>query len=112
MRRIAAIVAVSVFVAWAGAASFAQQSLESSPAQIVVESQQALDRGDVKTAQRLVQEGLSRFPDQESLRIQLARVYIYQRSDAQATDLLKSVLRSNPASRDARLELAHLYGYR
>ena len=111
MKSVKAIAGLLVFLLPAKSALFAQALPDSAPAQIIAQSQQALDQGDAKAAQQLVQEGLTRFPNDESLQVQLARIYIYQRLDPEATDLLMSVLRADPNSREAKLELAHLYGY-
>lgn len=81
------------------------------PAQIVVRSQQALIQHNEKEALRLVLDGLSAFPDSDELQLQLARVFIYQKHDAQAIQKINAVLRRNPSSRNARIELAQLYGY-
>lgn len=81
------------------------------PSQIVVRSQQALIQHNEKEALRLVLNGLSAFPDNEELQLQLARVLIYQKHDAQAIEKINAVLRRNPSSRNARIELAEVYGY-
>ena len=111
MRSIAAVATALLFLQ-TGVALFAQQPQEAGPSQIIVQSRMSLEQHDVKKAQSLVQEGLRRFPNDASLQVQLARVYIYERHDAQAIDLLNAVLRADPRSRDAKLELAHIYGYR
>ena len=79
---------------------------------IAAQSQQALDQGDARKALSLIQEGLARFPGDESLQTQLARVYAYQKHDHEAMALLSSVLRGNPASRSAKLASAQILGYR
>ncbi len=89
-----------------------QQPEQAQPSQIAAQSQQALDQRDAKEAQRLVLEGLMAFPDNEELELQLARIFIYQKHDAHAITKINAVLRHNPASRSARIELAQVYGYR
>jgi tetratricopeptide (TPR) repeat protein len=90
----------------------AQQPSSPPPAQIVAESQQALTQRNSKEALRLVLEGLVAFPDNEELELQLARIFVYQKHDAQAIEKINAVLRRNPDSRNARLQLAQVYGYR
>jgi tetratricopeptide (TPR) repeat protein len=60
----------------------------------------------------LLKEGLARFPGDDALQIQLARIYAYQHRDRQALGLLNAALLRNPDNREAKLELAHVYGYR
>jgi len=42
----------------------------------------------------------------------LARIYVEQKHDRQAIGLLNSILLANSASRNAKLELAQIFGYR
>lgn|GEM_PF-575300 len=84
---------------------------QSDVAQIVIQSQQALDLHDGKKAASLLQDALVRFPNNEDLQIQQARVYVYEKKDKQAISLLHAVLLTNPNSRNARLLLAQIYGY-
>ena len=90
----------------------AVQSPASEVEQIVVQSQQALDQHDAKKATALVEEGLGRFPNHEALQVQRARIHVYQKQDKQAISLLHAVLLANPGSRNAKLLLAQIYGYR
>jgi tetratricopeptide (TPR) repeat protein len=90
----------------------AQQPILNQPVHIVARSQQALTEHNPKEALRLVLEGLVAFPDSDALELQLARVFIYQKHDAQAIEKINAVLRRNPDSRDSHLLLAQVYGYR
>lgn len=81
------------------------------PSQIVVRSQQALFQHNDKEALRLALDGLAAFPDNEDLQLQLARIFIYQKRDRQAIEKINAVLRHNHSSRNARIELAQVYGY-
>jgi len=92
-------------------ASGAQQ-LEQEVAQIVAQSQEALTNRNEQQALALIKAGLERFPDNEELKIQLARVYVQQKHDHQAMGLLNGILLANPSSRNARLALAQVFGYR
>lgn len=92
--------------------SIAQQPAPSQPSIIVVQSQQALTDHNPKEALRLVLDGLVAFPDNDELELQLARVFVYEKHDAQAIGRINSVLGRNPSNRDARLALAQVYGYR
>lgn len=91
---------------------FAQQTSEQEIWKIVAQSQEALNQHDEHTALSLIQAGLSRFPNDESLQIQLARIYVEQKRDQQAIGLLNGILLANPDNRNARLELAEIFGYR
>ena len=110
MRSIAALAGVLLFLVSASP-SFGQPT-DSNTLEIVNQSRQALDQNDAKKAKSLVEEGLTRFPNDEALQLQLARVYVYEKHDGQAIGLLNAVLRNNPSSRDARLQLAQIFGYR
>lgn len=90
---------------------FAQQAHEQEVLQIVAQSQQALAQHDEKTALSLIRDGLVRFPNDENLQIQLARIYVEQKHDRQAIGLLNAILLANPASRSAKVELALIFGY-
>jgi Tfp pilus assembly protein PilF len=91
---------------------YEQQPREQEVAKIVALSQEALDAHNEQQALTLIKDGLVRFPDDESLKIQLARIYVEQKHDRQAMGLLNGILLANPASRNAKLTLAQLYGYR
>jgi tetratricopeptide (TPR) repeat protein len=91
---------------------FSQQMPEQEIAQIVAQSQQALSEHNEQKALSLIQQGLIKFPNQEELQIQLARIYVEQKRDRQAIGLLHSILLANSSSRNAKLELAQIFGYR
>ena len=108
---------VSALLAFAGTQLFSQQpvsplSHEQEVAQLVAQSQESLSDHNEQKALSLIQEGLIKFPNDEELRIQLARIYVEQKRDRQAIGLLNSILMANPASRNAKLELAQIFGYR
>lgn len=90
----------------------AQQPAPSQPSQIVVQSQQALTDHNPKEALRLILDGLVAFPDNDEMELQLARVFVYEKHDAQAIAKINSILGRNPSNRDAKLALAQVYGYR
>src|SRR5260370_23321435 len=102
---------VLVFLAGAGAALLAQEH-SPAPSQIVVQCEEALQQHDHKKALSLVQDGLKRFPDDEDLKIELARVYVHEQRDPEAIAALNAVLHRNSSSRNAKLQLAQIYGYR
>ena len=89
-----------------------QQTAEQEIARIVAQSQQALSEHNEQKALSLIQQGLIKFPNQEELQIQLARTYVEQKRDRQAIGLLNSILLANNSSRNAKLELAQIFGYR
>src|ERR1041385_4148753 len=90
----------------------AQQTPEQEIAQMVAQSQEALSEPNEQKALSLIQQGLIKFPNQEELQIQLARIYVEQKKDRQAIGLLNSILLANASSRNAKLELAQIFGYR
>ncbi len=106
MRRLATFVAMAL-VCLLPATAPGQEVLS-----IVAQSQDALNQHDERKALTLIQEGLARFPGDESLKIQLARIYVEQKRDRQALGLLNGLLLENPSSRNAKLALAQVYGYR
>jgi len=112
MKRIATFFAM--LLVFLPIALFAQQPAlqQQEVAQIVAQSQEALNEHNEQKALTLIKDGLVRFPDNEDLKIQLARVYVEQKQDRQAMGLLNSILLANPSSRNAKLALAQLYGYR
>jgi len=103
---------VSILLALASTQLFSQTSHDQEVSQIVAQSQESLQDHNEQKALSLIQEGLIKFPNDEELRIQLARIYVEQKSDRQAIGLLNSILLANPASRNAKLELAQIFGYR
>ncbi|HYX52729.1 MAG TPA: tetratricopeptide repeat protein [Candidatus Limnocylindrales bacterium] len=82
------------------------------PAQIVTQSEQMLDARAPQQALNVVQDALRRFPDNEDLELELARIYAYQKQDKLAMQAVQSVLQKHPDSREGKLVLAQLYGYR
>src|SRR6185437_1469766 len=79
----------------------AQQPAPSQPSQIVAQSREALTDHNPKQAL-----GLVAFPDNEELELQLARVFAYERQDAQAIAKINNILGRSPSNRDAKLALA------
>ena len=102
----------SVLLALASTPLFSQTAHDQEVSQIVAQSQESLQDHNEPKALSLIQEGLIKFPNDEELRIQLARIYVEQKRDRQAIGLLNSILMANPASRNAKLELAQIFGYR
>src|SRR6266478_4972079 len=94
------------------ALTVAGQTPPPEVAGIIARSQEALDRNDDQQALSLIQSGFGRFPNDENLRVQMARIYVYQKHDRQAIGLMNAILLANPSSRNAKLELAEIFGYR
>jgi tetratricopeptide (TPR) repeat protein len=103
---------VSILLALASTQLFSQTPRDQEVSQIVAQSQASLQEHNEQKALSLIQEGLIKFPNDEELRIQLARIYVEQKRDHQAIGLLNSILLANPDSRNAKLELAQIFGYR
>lgn len=111
-RRIAIFVIVALACLFVKMPAFSEQAPEQEVLKIVAQSQEALNQHDDQKALGLIRDGLVRFPDDEELKIQLARIYVEQKHDHQAIGLLNSVLIKNPSSRNAKLALAQIFGYR
>jgi tetratricopeptide (TPR) repeat protein len=90
----------------------AQETPDQEVSQLVSQSHAALAQHDEQKALSIVHDGLVRFPNDENLRIQLARIYVEQKRDQQALGLLNAILLANPSNRNAKLELAEIFGYR
>ena len=91
---------------------FTQKTNDQEISQLVAQSQEALGQHDEQKALSLIRDGLVRFPNDEALQVQLARVYVEQKHDQQAIGLLNAILLANPTNRNAKLELAQIFGYR
>lgn len=87
------------------------QQTEPSTAEVVARSQEALDQGDPSRAFALLAKALSSYPEDEQLRLQQARILVYQHRDSQAIAIASGILRSHRADRDSKLLLAQIYGY-
>lgn len=91
---------------------FGQQvDRDTSSAYAIAQSQSALEIGDFKKALAVIQEALKSLPEDGMLRLQLARIYVYQHRDKQALLVLEDVVRKDPSNRKAALELAQTLGY-
>lgn len=113
MQRPAIFVRIAAaLLALASTHLFSQEMHDQETSQIVAQSQQALSEYNEQKALSLIQDGLVRFPNDDELRIQLARIYVEQKRDRQALGLLNAILLANPSSRNAKLELAQIFGYR
>src|SRR5262245_52896128 len=111
-RKWIASTAIALTLLTTSLAALLGQQAPKPSAQTVAQSQEALEQNDHAKALRLIQDALTRFPNDEDLRLQLARIHVYQGHDVQALDLIKTILAENPTSRGAKLELAQVYGYR
>ena len=112
VRHFAAFVVMALACLFGRIPAFAQQAPEQEVLKIVAQSQEALNQHDEQKALTLIRDGLARFPEDEDLIIQWARIYVAQKKDREAIGLLNSVLLKNPDSRNAKLALAQVFGYR
>jgi thioredoxin-like negative regulator of GroEL len=83
----------------------------ASVEQSINEAQVALRHRHYSQASRILQDALTRFPGNAQLRLELGRVYVYQRQDTRATEIFRSILRDDPSNREAKLELARVLSY-
>ena len=77
----------------------------------ISEAQVALRHRHYSQASRTLQDALARFPGNAQLRLELGRVYVYQRQDARAMEIFHAILREDASNREARLELARVLSY-
>ncbi len=83
----------------------------ASVEQSVREAQVALRHRHYSQASRTLQDALARFPGNAHLRLELGRVYAYQRQDARAKEIFRAILQDDPSNREAKLELARVLSY-
>lgn len=83
----------------------------ASVQQSIAEAQAALRHRHYSQASRTLEEALKRFPGNIQLRLELGRVYVYQRQDARALEIFRAILRDDPSNREAKLELARVLSY-
>jgi thioredoxin-like negative regulator of GroEL len=95
----------------AGKAAEARAEEGASVQQSITEAQAALRHRHYSQASRTLQEALARFPGNAQLRLELGRVYVYQRQDARAMEIFRALLRDDPSNREAKLELARVLSY-
>jgi len=74
-------------------------------------AQVALRHRHYSQASRTLEDALKRFPGSAQLRLELGRVYVYQRQDARALEIFRVILRDDPSNREAKLELARVLSY-
>jgi tetratricopeptide (TPR) repeat protein len=79
--------------------------------QSIANAQAALRHRHYSQASRTLEDALTRFPGNLQLRLELGRVYVYQRQDSRAIEVFRAILRDDPSSREAKLELARVLSY-
>src|SRR5713101_4141205 len=83
----------------------------ASVQQDITKAQAALRHRHYSQASRTLEDALKRFPGNVQLRLELGRVYTYQRQDSRAKEIFRAVLRDDPSNREAKLELARVLSY-
>src|SRR2546429_7231809 len=113
MVRISILPAGLVFavIPFLGKAPEAQAAEGSSVQQSVIDEQAALRHRHYSQATRILEDALKRFPGNVQLRLELGRVYVYQRQDRRAMDIFRAILRADRANRETKPELAAVLGY-
>ena len=113
MVRISILPAGLVFavIPFLGKAPEAQPAEGSSVQQSVIDEQAALRHRHYSQATRILEDALKRFPGNVQLRLELGRVYVYQRQDRRAMDIFRAILRDDPSNRETKLELARVLSY-
>src|SRR5229473_2635183 len=75
------------------------------------EARAAVRHRHYSQASRTLEDALKRFPGNVQLRLELGKVYVYQRQDSRAMEIFRAILRNDPSSREAKLELARVLSY-
>src|SRR3984893_2764930 len=104
-------VSLALAVILLGRAPESRAAEGASVEQSITEAQVALRHRHYSQAGRTLQDALARFPGNAQLRLELGRVYVYQRQDAGATEIFRALLRDDPSNREAKLELARVLSY-
>ncbi len=94
-----------------GKTSQARAEERASVQQSITNAQAALRHRHYSQASRTLEEALKRFPRNIQLRLELGRVYVYQRQDSRAMEVFRAILRDDPSNREAKLELARVLSY-
>ncbi len=94
-----------------GKAAEAQAADATSVQQSITNEQVALRHRHYSQASRTLEDALKGFPGNVQLRLELGRVYTYQRQDSRAKEIFRAVLRDDPSNREAKLELARVLSY-
>src|SRR5258708_5973693 len=94
-----------------GKTAEAQAAEATSVQQSVSDEQVALPHRHYSQAIRILEDALKRFQGNAQLRLELGRVYVYQRQDSRATEIFRAILRDDPSNREAKLELARVLSY-
>jgi len=94
-----------------GKAPEARAAEGASVQQSITEEQIALRHRHYSQASRTLEDALKRFPGNLQLRLELGRVYVYQRQDSRAMKIFRAILRDDPSNRQANLELARVLSY-
>jgi len=92
-------------------AAVAYAQTNPSREQILQAGRDALGKRHYAEAVQLLEDGLKRFPNDQTLKSELGRAYLYNRQDDRAIRLFREVLREEPSNRVAKLELARALGY-
>jgi hypothetical protein len=83
----------------------------ASVQQTIADAQAGVRHRHYSQAIRTLEDTLKRFPGNAELRLELGRVYVYQREDKRATEVFRAILRDDPSNREATLELARVLSY-
>src|ERR1700730_2993738 len=104
-------ISLALAVILVGKAPESRAAEEASVQQSIAEAQVALRHRHYSQDSRTLQDALARFPGNAQLRLELGRVYVYQRQDARALEIFRAILRDAPSNREAKLELARVLSY-
>ena len=104
-------VSLALAVILGGTVSESRAAVGASVQESITEAQAALRHRHYSQASRTLQDALARFPGNAQLRLELGRVYVYQRQDARATEIFRAILGDDPSNREAKLELARVLSY-
>jgi len=70
-----------------------------SAQQSIAKAEAALRHRHYSQAIRTLEDALKQFPGDVQLRLELGRVYVYQRQDSRSTEVFRAILRDDPSNR-------------
>ncbi|HEV2175581.1 MAG TPA: tetratricopeptide repeat protein [Terriglobia bacterium] len=95
----------------AGVAAASRGKTDEPANHALAEAQAAILERHYSEAIHLLRKALKQFPQDDSVRVELGRVYLYKGEGRRAERLFREVLQREPANRLAKLDLARAMAY-
>jgi tetratricopeptide (TPR) repeat protein len=92
----------------AASGGIAKGQTGASADESLASAEAALRQHNTSEAIHLLKDALKRSPDDQRLRVELGKAYLYKGQDGRAIRIFREVLSVEPANRSAKLELAKL----